>query len=352
VAQPADLPLLAPVAAVHKTPGSELAVPALVVALQDPSEAVRGAAAEVLQRLDPAAAGRAGLLPVVALDRNGGRLVCRDAAGREQWSWPLEGYVGPLLSPEPDFAWDAERVYVSYKDDLLALDRATGLVTWHARSPARGLCVSGELLLATDGPTFYARSAATGWVVFAVRLPTENRWFSPQPVREVGGQFLVQTEADGGEAFLLAREGQVRHRFDRLVLTGRFVDDDRVFLTSREVAGLTPRGQVAWSVPLRDPQPAVAGDVRQLPSGGVLAFVYSPTEDSGVQVLRIDSTTGRQLWQTFCAPLAFVPQSGYSHRAFVAVEGDRVRVTSCGSHGNFVEVLDLATGRQLSRRRY
>jgi hypothetical protein len=44
-----------------------------------------------------------------------------------------------------------------------------------------------------------------------------------------------------------------------------------------------------------------------------------------------------------------VGHSQYLHDATVAVAGERLRVSSQGSYGTFVEVLDLRTGKQLRR---
>jgi hypothetical protein len=82
--------------------------------------------------------------------------------------------------------------------------------------------------------------------------------------------------------------------------------------------------------------------------GDLVAFLYCGIADSGVEVMRLNSATGKVVWRADCAPLG-VKHSAYQHEATVAAEGDALRVTSRGSSGTFVEVLDLGSGRQLER---
>ena len=54
--------------------------------------------------------------------------------------------------------------------------------------------------------------------------------------------------------------------------------------------------------------------------------VVEPAADSGVQVMRVDSQTGKVSWAQQCAPLN-VNHSKYFHQASVRVDGSRLRVT-------------------------
>jgi outer membrane protein assembly factor BamB len=303
-------------------------------------------AAETLKALDPAAAARAGLFPDITFDRSTDRVAWHDPAGRVRWATLPRGVLGRPWPPH--LAWDAERVYATHADGVTALDRGTGQALWYGTGPQTGLCLSHGLLLACEQAVVSARIAATGREVFRVQLPTQDKPCKLHQVREVAGLFLVQ---DRDHAFLLDRAGQARHHLDRPVVTGRRWAGEPILLTTGGVVRLSPGDREVWSLPLRCTEWGT-GDLRDLPGGDLLAYLYGQLSDSGVQVLRLDPATGRQVWQASCAPLAIAPYAAYEQRAFVAVEGDRVRVTSCGSHGNFVEVLDLATGQQVSRRRY
>jgi hypothetical protein len=370
---------------------AEETVPALLGALHDPSPAVREVAAETLKALDRGAAAHAGLCPEDEVAPLANRVVCFDAARRVRWSAPVEADLGRR---PPHLAWDAQRVYVTDGDGVTARDRGTGQALWHAPGPADRLCLSRDLLVAADGGTaadlagkgrwLVARTSADGVEVFRVRLPVKE--FDPGPIRELAGRLLVQREGIYGtgngwysidrggpynvlkedlavpwDGFLFDRSGRVVHRLDRHLLGVPPAGDGQVFLSAQDVVRLAPDGRagwVGWSVPFRASywEPTADGGLVDLPGGGVLAFLYGRTSDSGVHLLRLDPVAGRVGWQAFSACFhprrVLAPGSPYAHRVTVAVEGDRVRVTSRGSHGTFLEVLDLATGRQLSRRRY
>ena len=100
------------------------------------------------------------------------------------------------------------RIYVTHDDGVTTLDWDTGEILWHAEGPGDCMCLSGDLLLATDcssgediakdGRWVVARAVATGKEKFRVRL-RQNEWHL-LPIREVAGLFLVQAlAAIGGQ---------------------------------------------------------------------------------------------------------------------------------------------------------
>jgi hypothetical protein len=194
-----------------------------------------------------------------------------------------------------------------------------------------------------------AWAVGDGKEAFRVRLPVKD--FDPNPIREVAGLFLVQTteSPDGkGAALIIDRKGRVRFRLDRQVVDGKRQGEDVVLLTSREVVRLSADGKRRWAAAFQRPEWIAGGGVVDLADGDVLAFLYCQIADSGVQVVRLEAATGKQVWRARCAPLG-VGHSKYRHDARVAVEGDRVQVTSTASGGTFVEILDLQTGEQVKR---
>jgi outer membrane protein assembly factor BamB len=298
--------------------------------------------------------------PDVRIDPDAGQVARLDASGRVVWSTHLDGYLGRVRPPH--LLHDADRGYVTHGDGVTALDWATGKQLWHAKGPGDRLCLSGGLLLATDcsigeeitkgGRWLIARTTATGEEAFRVPLPVQD--FDPVEIRQIAGLFLVQKieMPDGkGGSYLIDRQGRVRHRFHRQVVAGRVQGEDRVFLTSTDVVRLSADDQVVWAVPFAGGEWIAGGGLLELEGGDLLAFLYGCISDSGVQVTRLDPATGKAVWQAGCAPLG-VTHSEYDHRVRVAVEGSRVRVTSRGSGGTFVEVLDLGSGRQLRRTPY
>jgi hypothetical protein len=286
--------------------------------------------------------------PRYALDPDANRVIRRDASGKVRWAAKLDGYLGRVRPPH--LVWDAERAYVTHAHGVTALDAKTGKVVWHARGPEDRMCLSGDTLVAADGPRLAARAAATGATLFDITLPA--RGLDPLPIEEVAGLFLVQRWDDPGgrgDAFLLDRKGKVRHRLDRQVVAGLRRGHDYLLLTSRDVVRLCPDGGTGWAVPLK-PQWIAGGGLVEVPGGDLVAFLYGGISDSGVQLARVRPATGKVVWRAYCKGLG-VPHSEYYHRATVAVEGNKLRVTSRGSAGTFVEVLDLRSGRRLQRKR-
>jgi outer membrane protein assembly factor BamB len=297
------------------------------------------------------------ILPRVEVDDDANRVVRRAVAGEVLWSTTLDGKIGD--SDDPVLVCDAERVYLSHQDGVTALDAATGRELWHARGPNDHLLVSDGLLLATGvfahatlpdmGHWLLARAGRDGTEVFRVLLPFNS--MSPEPLLEVGGRFLVQawgTSRVRDVGLLVDRGGTVRYRFDRQVVAGKPRGADRLFLTSRDVVCLSADDAVRWSVPFREREWVAGGELVELPDGQMLASLYCIIADSGVQVVRLDPVSGQEVWQAACEPLG-VNHSKYGHEATVVVKGGQVHVTSCGDGGTFVEVLDLASGRQVKR---
>jgi outer membrane protein assembly factor BamB len=302
--------------------------------------------------------GSAAAEPEFVIDNDANSVLRRDA-GKVTWSRKLDGYLG-LVRP-PHLVSDADRVYVTNDGGVTALDARTGKVLWHSPGPEDQLYLSGDLLLAGDcsgwaaiktrGRWVLARSVKDGSEVFRVRL--RNGDAEPLPVRELAGSFLVRLDERPGqkeESLLVDRKGHIVLRLDRRVLTGKATAGSYVFLTSRDVYRVSADKGVAWTIPFREPESAAGGGLVELEGGDLVAYRFSWLRDSGVQVTRFNPATGKVVWQTHCASLGGL-HSEYEHRATVAVEGGRVKVTSRGSGGTFVEVLDAKTGRQLERSR-
>jgi outer membrane protein assembly factor BamB len=151
-----------------------------------------------------------------------------------------------------------------------------------------------------------------------------------------------------GDALLVDRAGRVRHRFNGQVVTGIRWNEDRVFLTSSDVTRVSSEDNLHWKIPFDDNEWVAGGGLLELAGGDLLAYLYCGIADSGVQAVRLKASDGKVVWKAACAALG-VQHSEYYHRATLAVEGNRVRVTSRGSSGTIVELLDLRSGQQLER---
>jgi hypothetical protein len=280
--------------------------------------------------------------PEFALDVDHNRVTRRNA-----WSASVPGCRGGYLSP--GLAWDADRVYVPVIGGVTALDGNTGGVAWWAAGANDGLLASGGLLWAVDvdcGQWLTARTARTGQEASRVRLPAGE--FRPLPLREVAGLILAQQAGfEDVKSVLADRDGKVRHRLADRVIGGVCQGPDALLLTDRGVVRLPPTGPPRWSISL-DPAGLAWGDLVPLEGGDLVTYLYSVISDSGVEVVRFDPATGRTVWRAGCRPLG-VTHSEYEHKAKVTVAAGRLRVASRGSGGDFVDVLDLETGRRLSR---
>ena len=176
--------------------------------------------------------------------------------------------------------------------------------------------------------------------------------FDALPIEEGAGLFVIQTEdapGGAGASLLVDRAGQVRLRLDRKVLAVMAAGEDRLVLTSRDVIRLGTDGPPRWATRFAQPEWIAGGGLVPLAGGDVVAYLYGQIADTGVQVLRLDPRTGRKVWENKCPELG-VQHSKYFHHAVVEVGGGRLKVTSRGSSGTFVEALDTKTGRSVARR--
>jgi hypothetical protein len=124
--------------------------------------------------------------------------------------------------------------------------------------------------------------------------------------------------------------------------------EDFVLLTSADITWVSRDGKTRWEAPFKRREWIAGGGLVKLADGDLLAYLFGQISDSGVQVVRLKGSDGKVVWQARCAPLDMT-HSKYRHHATLVVEGDRVRVTSRGAYGTFVELLDVRTGSQLKR---
>jgi hypothetical protein len=134
---------------------------------------------------------------------------------------------------------------------------------------------------------------------------------------------------------------------DRQVVSGLARGEDVVLLTNRGVVRISPGGQTRSSLPCRTRGMDGRG-LLDLPDGDVQGFWYGRIHDSGVQVVRLEPGSGKEVWQVHCDSLG-VLHSAYHHRVAVTVEEGQVKVVSRGSGGAFVELLEFTTRRRVGR---
>jgi hypothetical protein len=288
------------------------------------------------------------------LDEGKKEVTRQDAKGKVIWSVTFKEAIGGVRPPH--LLWDEQRVYLTHNGGVTALDFMSKTV-WHAAGPRNGLLLSDGLLLGTGSvPSkddsyshwLFACDVAKGTIVFKTELAQEMS--DPEPVQEVAGLFLVQIleRPGGGCALLIDRQGAIRHQFDRQVVCAKPYGGDVVFLTSKNIVRVTPKDKIVWTVPFDQHQWIAGGELIDLPGGDVIASQFGRICDSGVSLIRFDPTSGKAKWKAYCQGL-HVGHSAYLHSASVTVKGGKLQVTSKGSYGTFVEMLDLKTGSHLQR---
>lgn len=101
--------------------------------------------------------------------------------------------------------------------------------------------------------------------------------------------------------------------------------------------------------PLDLPREAEFEKALRLPDGDWVVYRYHGSADSGVRVSRMDAKMTDLRWRVNCQSLG-VEHSKYRHEVDLTRVGDRLKIVSVGSSGEFEEYLDLATGKQFSRK--
>lgn len=84
----------------------------------------------------------------------------------------------------------------------------------------------------------------------------------------------------------------------------------------------------------------------------LLYFCEYGDSGSGCTVVAYDMNTGRQLWRTKLKALGFFGHYAYGNHVDISVGADEVFIFGRESFGNYVEVLDRATGKTMAHRIY
>jgi hypothetical protein len=220
--------------------------------------------------------------------------------------------------------------------------------------------LSKDLLLATrcgssdviqkEGRCMTARSVSTGREVFRVKLPLNFE--DPEPIDERAGFLMVHdNSAFQGKSLLIDRMGHIQMRWDHQIVDAVRQGEDLILLTGVQITRVTLDKKIRWDVPLKERASGSDGGILRLPNGDILVYQYHGISDSGVELTRLDTDKGKKKWMTFCRELG-VPHSKYLHDVSVTLEEQRLKVTSRGSFGDFVELIDPQTGKQLQRKEY
>jgi hypothetical protein len=278
----------------------------------------------------------------------GGAVALQDATGKQIWSTPLTGRLGSVRPP--DRVASTERVVVAVDNALVALERATGKEVWRRDGPVDRLLIAGDVVVATEcgshAPTskrwLVGRKLLNGDEAFRVEIPANA---DPRPMERIGDLFVL---GDAGFTYFIDLAGAARIKLDEELVTTFPLGGDWLVVTTGRIARLDGSGKTLWEgKPVANRSVAAAGVV-PLAGGDLVVFDYGAISDSGVEVVRLEPNSGRELYRVTCPPLG-VAHSKYSHTAHVRLTGDRIQVVSHGSGGSFVEEIAPSTGKSERR---
>ena len=286
------------------------------------------------------------------------KVIRLDALGRKRWTVDLGQFVNN--SHPPNWVAHHGKVFVSLREEMVALDDQTGAVLWRSPGANGRLLTSGDLLMAVDcasdpvgGRWLKARNIEDGHEVWKVRLPDECE---PHALLAVGDLFLVRSGEllREGLTYVVDRSGTVRLKLDEFVFSGSMAGQEILLAGNRSITRMTLDGQVRWTIPTprrwKEPCPFSTAEFLPLPNNDFILFFYGPISDSGVEVWRLDGVKGTIRWETHCPSLGVI-HSMYTQHVIVTISGDRLVVVSLAGGGNFREDLSLATGESLRRNR-
>jgi len=128
------------------------------------------------------------------------------------------------------------------------------------------------------------------------------------------------------------------------------VGDDLAILAGSGLKRLNSDGKVMWTALWDKVDSWQDGRIVRLRGGDLVATRFGPISDSGVHVMRVTALDGAKRWQSYCQPLE-VSHSKYRHRAEITSDLGKLKLTSRGSAGTFIEWLDPQTGKQVRRTR-
>ncbi len=112
---------------------------------------------------------------------------------------------------------------------------------------------------------------------------------------------------------------------------------------------LGPGGKVLWTAQL---DPEFVGNVALLLISDTLYVARYCTISSGARLLAFGADNGKQRWSTWLQAMGPVAHSEYFNEVQLREQHGHVVVYGNESQGRYVEVVDPATGRTLSNRRF
>ena len=260
------------------------------------------------------------------------------AEGDVLWTHPVTRPASALRDHSSVFVGDAHAV--------VSLHSRTGVPQWRVANERYWLVGLTKASLWVVDRTREKES----YQVVALSLESgheQQRFDVPSAAVDVWGLGEFQFVRSGfleGETTVCFGQGPLIKLASDHMLCGDLVDGAPLIVSTRRVALLGLRGQLAWEIPLGGFHRGRRAWIRRLPDGDRLLAHYSGGADSGVTLIRFSVTDGSTVrWRARISSLG-VGHSVYSQYVYGEVRGAEILVVSQAAGGDFVEVRNLATG--------
>ena len=308
----------------------------------------------------------AGILVVHDEDQSEDSIVRLGDGGTPRWSHPID-----LMRP-PAWAEGNGVVAVTVRDGLVGIEDASGREIWRSAGRSGGLVAAHGLVAATesghysktaDNPVI-ARRLTDGSEAWRAVMPEGS---DPEPTLVAGDLFLVREHANKlrgswTRAFLV--DGSPRFVLDSEAVEAAQqvgVDGEIVVVSETRTARISRDGRELWRV---DPPflASMSGNIRgegyvsgagiyPLSDGSLLVEAHNVTGDTGVNLARIDSSSGATVWRVHAEGIGG-GHSAYWQRVYVEIRGTDLVLVSQAIGGHFVERRSIADGALIQRWRF
>jgi outer membrane protein assembly factor BamB len=272
------------------------------------------------------------------------------ADGSTTWQFKV-GSVRP-----PASAQIGGLVMVAADHGLIGVDARTGVTVWKKsqNEPFHRLSVAGDFVVATGGESdSIVAYRADGTEAWRAELPTGS---DPDRPIDAGTALVVSERRWAGDkpwSRIYARDGRLRCALDHEGIARASEisgSEDLLIAGSRGIARITPDCKDVWRAADRPTSRHDSVGITAIDGRDFLVYSYVSGADSGADLIRIDSSTGKIVWEASASELG-VGHSKYSHSVYLEPRGDELVVVSQAAGGSFVELRKMADGSLIRRTR-
>ena len=293
-------------------------------------------------------------------DEDTGEIVRLNEDGSERWRHGQGGWFwnAPDGVREKNFRpssiqIDGGAFYVSYPNELMMKDDATGEMVWSIPESCGDLLLREDRLFAvftvrnnSDKPSevkcIDRKNGETAFVV-----PLWKSRGSDARLTSHGERFLVRSYGQG-ETHLFDSGGKTCIRTnDYLEPLVESRSEGWIASGTETVSRWSTYGTLVWAC--RFSSRSFARELVELADGDIIVAEYFPFAASEIEVTRLSGETGQRKWTTTCPVGEDIWHSKYSNNVYVEDVDGMVVVCSQQSMCVFVEVLNSDTGERVHR---